>query len=95
MVSTCMLGGDRGEHIGRARVRGRVKEVVVGRVMLHVIVPQDLDVLGVRDGDAGQILDAAVDLFEHGVACRGQEVLRRGAEFLGCLACGSEVIRGH
>jgi hypothetical protein len=30
---------DRREHIGRARVRGRVEEVVVGRVMLHVIVP--------------------------------------------------------
>ena len=55
--------------------------------MLLVIVPQDLDVLGVRDGDAGQILNAAVDLFQPGVLCRGQKVLRRGAEFLGRLAC--------
>ena len=57
--------------------------------MLLVIVPQDLDVLGVRDGDAGQILNAAVDLFQHGVLRRGQKVLRRGAEFLGRLACAA------
>mmetsp|Transcript_21000 Transcript_21000/g.44625 ORF Transcript_21000/g.44625 Transcript_21000/m.44625 type:complete len:255 (+) Transcript_21000:440-1204(+) len=77
---------DRCDHFRIVRIRLRVKEVVVGRVVLLVLILEDLDVLGVGNGNAGEHHHAPIDGLEESVAHCGQEVLRRRAELLRRLA---------
>ena len=52
----------------------------------HTSAITNLDVFGVRDGDAGEKHDTSINLLKHRVARCGQEVLRGRAELLGGLA---------
>eukprot|EP00306_Pavlova_sp_CCMP459_P018766 CAMPEP_0185209002 /NCGR_PEP_ID=MMETSP1140-20130426/63003_1 /TAXON_ID=298111 /ORGANISM="Pavlova sp., Strain CCMP459" /LENGTH=189 /DNA_ID=CAMNT_0027776753 /DNA_START=213 /DNA_END=782 /DNA_ORIENTATION=- len=70
-------------HVRVAGILSWVEVVVVRAVVLHVVIPQHLDVLCVRHGHTHEPHDALIDLLKLGVSRGGQEVLRGGAELLG------------